>query len=175
MSLSSKRKFCKMDELINRKNIYNSTFEISIRVLVLLKIIEKEYLSIDELMIYDYLTLNSYDVGGPASLHAPVPNRGVQVFSKKNLIKESISFLLSKELVVINNNENGIFYAINNNGMLLLEYFESDYYKKLLFKIRWVNSEFGMTSRKELDQFVKSNISEWGAEFMAQDNFNNRV
>jgi len=165
-----------MDRLkSNNRKIYNSIFEISIRLLVVLKLIERSKLSIDELLIYDYLILNTFDIGGPASLHAPIPNRGVQLYSKKELLKKSLSFLLSKKLTDVHNEKDGILYTINENGHLLLAYFESEYYHKLVDKTIWVNKIYGNLSRNELNQFVKKNISNWGTEFMADENYNNKV
>jgi hypothetical protein len=137
--------------------------------------IQRRKLSLDELLIYDHLILNTFDVNGPASLHAPIPNRGVQVYSKKQIFQRSLAYLLSKDLCILISDENGILYSINSNGSSLLEYLESEYFTRLCQKANWVNQNFGQLNRSELNIFVKKNIANWGTEFMAKENYNNFV
>ncbi|MCB0646115.1 MAG: hypothetical protein KDC49_05610 [Saprospiraceae bacterium] len=164
-----------MGEVIARKKIYNNIFEISIRILISLNTIERKKLAIDELLIYDHLILNTFDVDGPASLHAPIPNRGVQLYSKKEIFQQSLAYLISKDLCILNSDKKGILYSINSNGSALLLYLESEYFTRLCEKAKWVNKNFGQLNRSELNQFVRENITNWGTEFMAKDNYNEFV
>lgn len=74
------------------EKIYNSPIEIAIRILMILNYSQNKKGSLEKLMILDHLSLNTFDVGGPVSLHAPVPNRGVQVYSRKQIMDKSFSY-----------------------------------------------------------------------------------
>lgn len=155
--------------------IYNSSFEIAIRVLLILRNLSSNQRSVHGLMILDHMALNTFDIGGPASLHAPVPNRGVQVYSRKELIQASIKLLISKDLLEVVPTGDGIKYAITDFGIKYLTYFESKYFVHLKERVEWVTQNFGSFNDFELNQFVENNLSKWGKEFITEDNLASRL
>lgn len=152
--------------------IYNSVVEIGMRALVILAHSSSSSKSIDEIMIIDHLALNTFDVGGPVSLHAPIPNRGVQVYSKKQILNKSIQLLLSKELITISATSNGFEYLINESGKNYLKFFESKYFQLLNERVQWVNENFGQKNEVQLKNIVNQNLAKWGEEFMSKENSN---
>ncbi len=163
-------------EKVNTKNkVYNSNFEIAIRILVILLNLPFKRASTYKLMVLDHISLNTYDVGGPASLHAPIPNRGVQIYSRKEILNESIKLLISKDLIIINPNKNGLLYEITENGINYLTYFESKYFNQLKEKVEWTSEKFGNLSDGDLKTYVNQNLSKWGEEFMTDGNKANQV
>jgi len=153
---------------VNR--IYNSSFEIAIRILLILKNLPLGQCSVHRLMILDHLALNTFDIGGPASLHAPVPFRGIQVFSRKELIQKSIELLISKDLLSVEPTGNGIEYKITIFGDKYLTFFESKYFNLLSERVSWVNQNFADMNDQELSRFLEKNLSKWGEEFISEDN-----
>lgn len=164
-----------MEKVTESRKLYNSSFEIGVRILVLLDNLNPKETSIHKLMILDHLSLNTFDVGGPASLHAPIPNRGVQIYSRKELIAKAITLLISKDLIEMIPSKSGLQYGITINGSKYLTYFESKYFKNLKQKVIWTTNEFGEKSDKDLKDFVNKNLSKWGEEFMADGNYANQV
>ncbi|MCB7480282.1 ABC-three component system middle component 2 [Christiangramia sediminis] len=163
-------------EKVNSKNkVYNSNIEIAIRILVILLNLPLKRSSTYKLMVLDHISLNTYDVGGPASLHAPIPNRGVQIYSRKEILNESIKLLISKDLISINPSKNGLLYEITENGINYLKYFESKYFNKLKDKVEWTSEKFGNLSDGDLKTYVNQNLSKWGEEFMTDGNQANQV
>ena len=163
-------------EKVNSKNkVYNSNFEIAIRILVILLNLPFKRASTYKLMVLDHMSLNTYDVGGPASLHAPIPNRGLQIYSRKEILNESIKLLISKDLIIINPNKNGLLYEITENGINYLTYFESKYFNQLKEKVEWTSEKFGKLSDGDLKIYVNQNLSKWGEEFMTDGNKANQV
>ena len=137
-------------EKVNSKNkVYNSNFEIAIRILVILLNLPFKRASTYKLMVLDHMSLNTYDVGGPASLHAPIPNRGLQIY--------------------------GLLYEITENGINYLTYFESKYFNQLKEKVEWTSEKFGKLSDGDLKIYVNQNLSKWGEEFMTDGNKANQV
>ena len=164
-----------MEKVSSKNKVYNSNFEIAIRILVILLNLPFKRSSTYKLMVLDHISLNTYDVGGPASLHAPIPNRGVQIYSRKEILNESIKLLISKDLITLNPTKNGLDYEITENGINYLTYFESKYFKQLKDKVEWTSEKFGNFSDNELKTYVNQNLSKWGEEFMTDGNQANQV
>lgn len=163
-------------EKVNSKNkVYNSNFEIAVRVLIILLNLPFKRSSTYKLMVLDHISLNTYDVGGPASLHAPIPNRGVQIYSRKEILNESIKLLISKDLITINPNKNGLLYEITENGINYLTFFESKYFNQLKARVEWTSQKFGSFTDSDLKSYVNQNLSKWGEEFMTDGNQANQV
>ena len=123
-------------------------------------------LDIERLMYLDYLCLNTKDIGGESSLHAPIPNRGVQIYSRKKLIMNGLKILASKELVEVNLSESGIYYKSNENTAKFLSYFESNYYKKLDSRTAWTVEKFKNSDNKALQRFIENNLHKWGSDLI---------
>lgn len=164
-----------MEKVEEFSKIYNSTYEVSIRVLLLLSKLNGNSSTLNNLMIFDYLSLNTYDIGGPASLHAPIPNRGTQLYSRKVIVERSLKYLISKQLIKVNPTDAGIEYLISEYGFKFLEYFESTYFNNLKNRIIWTIDQFGNLSNSEMKEFINNNMSKWGQEFMADNNTATKV
>ena len=150
--------------------IYNSVIEVAMRCLVVLNHSPRKTISLEEIMILDHLSLNTFDVGGPVSLHAPIPNRGVQIYSRKEIISKSLKMLLSKDLIQLNPTPEGFRYVINTNGREYLKYFESDYFMLLKERVMWISIHFGNKDAMGLKSIIATNLTKWGEEFMSAEN-----
>ena len=155
--------------------IFNTPIEIGIRSLVILNEGEQDKVDIERLMYVDYLSLNTFDIGGPESLHAPIPNRGVQVYSKKEIIQKGLVLLLSKELVKLSATEDGFMYSITEAGRKFLEFFQTKYFQDLVSKVKWVNENFKEYSTTELKEYIDTNIQRWGSEFIVTNDTDNNL
>ena len=147
--------------------LYNTPVEIGMRCLITLRAIGAKGADLDRIMFYDYLCLNTADLNGPESLHPPIPNRGVQVYARKELIKKGLILLLSKELVVLRPTSEGFTYAINDSGEKFLRYFQTNYFELLVERINWTQSKFQALSNIEIKQYIDMNLQNWGGEFLA--------
>jgi hypothetical protein len=166
----SKRKQGKMDEITKVNRLYNSTIEVAVRVILILEHSKNHLCSKEKLLALDHFSLNTFDVGGPASLHAPIPNRGVQILAKKPILDKALIFLMSKDLIICEATDNGFFYRASQNATLYLNYFETEYFIRLKSRINWVTTKFSKYSEKDLSDFVKTNIDNWGEEIMPLEN-----
>lgn len=164
-----------MEKVESKNKVYNSNFEIAIRILVILLKLPLNRSSTYKLMVLDHLSLNTFDIGGPASLHAPIPNRGVQIYSRKEILNESIKLLISKDLISIVPSKDGLLYKITENGINYLTYFESKYFNQLKDKVEWTTGKFKNFSDGDLKNYVNQNLSKWGEEFMTDGNQANQV
>lgn len=152
---------------INKMKVFNSPLEIALRVLLIISRNGKKGLSLDRLVIYDYLILNSGDIkGAPPSLHPALPNRSTQLLVKRELIQKSLQILSSKELLSINYTREGILYCPSKLSLPFLEYFESAYFLELNERVKWVVENFKRKSNEQLDKFISLNLNKWGSEFI---------
>lgn len=145
--------------------LYNTPLEIGLRSLIILHHLNKEA-DIEMLMYLDFLCLNTNDIGGPESLHAPIPNRGVQVFSKRDLIQKGLAIMLSKELVGFKATKAGFTYLVTEAGKLFLSHFQTSYYSKLDQRISWVTTEFKNYSTAKIRKYINLNLHIWGGEIV---------
>jgi|SRR5690554_6798676 len=159
-----------MGEMIkqNIKNrIFNSPLEIALRVLLILSFGKKNSFSLERLIIYDYLILNSGDIeNAPESLHPSLPNRSSQLLVKRELLQKALLILASKELIVIKYAKPGIQYAPSKLTEPFVSYFESQYYENLKERIIWVAEAFKSRNDKSLEKFISLNLEKWGSEFL---------
>lgn len=146
--------------------VFNTPIEVGFRALVILREFSGKSLDIEQIMFLDYLSQNTNDIGGPKSLSAPIPNRGVQVYARKELLHKGIVILLSKELISFESNETGFSYSINEAGKKMLELFNTKYYHDLTERSAWVIEKFGDMNLMEMRTFMNDNISNWRGEFI---------
>lgn len=151
----------------SKPRLFNTPLEIGFRVLVILCQFSRRSLDLEQLMYLDYLCLNTADVSGPPSIDAPIPNRGVQVFARKELIQQGLTILLSKELIDFINNDNGFSYSINTAGEEFMKLFTTKYFLDLSDRSEWVSQNFGNLSVSDLRIFMSNNIANWGGEFIS--------
>lgn len=152
---------------VQKIRLFNTPLEIGFRVLIILRQFDNRTLDLEQLMYLDYLCLNTEDVGGPSSIGAPIPNRGVQVFARKELIQQGLTILLSKELIEFINDSDGFSYVISLAGKEFLKLFSTDYFTSLSQRSSWVFENFGKMKVSELRKFMNENISNWGGEFIS--------
>jgi hypothetical protein len=145
--------------------VFNTPLEIGLRCLVIMKI-HGAAINTERLMFIDYLSLNTADIAGPQSIHAPLPNRGVQVYARKNIVQKGIVLLLSKELITIDPSNQGFNYLINDTGRKFLEYFATNYYKTLVDRIGWTVKKFADYTDSGLETYITDNLYKWGSEFL---------
>lgn len=146
--------------------VFNTPLEVGFRSIFLLSEIHPKFCSLERLTIYDYLLLHSGDVeNGPNSLHPAIPHRSCEIIIKREVMKKGLLIMNSKQLVSIEFNEEGIFYKASDLTKPFLDYFESDYSKKIKMIAKWVNETFKGYSDKELEEYIKENLEKWGGEF----------
>lgn len=158
-----------LSEIADVPRLYNSPLELGIRCLIILDLLNKQS-EIETLMYLDYLSLNTQDIGGPESLHPPIPNRGVQVYARKEILSKGIIILISKQLIDVVPTNMGICYQINKTGNKFLEFFTSDYFKELKSRSKWVVEKFYALSNSELNEFINIRLGKWGGEFVSYQN-----
>lgn len=75
------------------KSPLNSPLEVGVRVLMLLSEAFPAHLDLNRLVLLDHGLLHSADIGGPESLHPPLPIRAGELGVKRRTIEDGLELM----------------------------------------------------------------------------------
>lgn len=123
---------------------------------------------LQKLVLLDYAVVYSADLNGPASLHTPVPYRGGELMSRRELIEQGLHLMSTRALVNASWGEEGITYFAGENSRALTGTLGSPYLRKLDARCVWVANNFGDMSSLALTEKFSASGHLWGAEVETQ-------
>lgn len=151
-------------------SVFNTPFELGMRMVFLLSTLYPRKVDLQRLVYYDYAAIYSSDLGGPESLHTPVPLRGAEFASRREVIEEGLYMMAIRSFVDVVPDSTGITYGIGENGPALVDILGGVYTKELLRRCQWVADTLGDLTDSDLEQmFLKRGIL-WGVEFVGTEN-----
>jgi hypothetical protein len=152
--------------------LFNSPVELGLRCLFVLSKFQDEMLSIDKLIYLDYFLIHAGDVSkDQKSIHPKYPFRSTEIVVKREILANALKLLISKELVRISFTSNGIQYSLTEIGKKALEYFESNYEKRISEVSDWLYETYKNFSENQLSELINNNIQKWGGEFSNEAKF----
>ncbi|WP_295682160.1 ABC-three component system middle component 2 [uncultured Nevskia sp.] len=149
---------------MNKIPLFNSPFELGLRMVYLLNALSPAGADLQKLVLLDYAIVYSKDLGGPPSLHTPVPFRGGEVASRREMIEEGLYLMSTRGLVDVRAEIEGIMYFSGPSSYTLTGSVEAAYFLELESRCRWVSSQFCSTSSLELMGLFSREGHLWGAE-----------
>ncbi|WP_298018418.1 ABC-three component system middle component 2 [uncultured Castellaniella sp.] len=144
--------------------IFNSPFELGLRMVYLLQALNPSGADLQKLVLLDYAVVYSADLNGPSSLHTPVPFRGAELLSRRELIEQGLYLMSTRGLVTASWDSNGITYHAGEVARLMTTALASAYMRKLEERCQWVAEFFGQTSSIDLMAQFADGGHLWGAE-----------
>jgi len=145
---------------------FNSPLECGLRTAVVLASAYPQRLDLQRLVHYDYLLVHSGDVeGGPPSLHPATPHRSGELLVRRPLIELGITLMMSKSVIECEFSRSGIQYMAGEWSVAFLDALESNYVAHLRLRADWVIDRFSSQDEQQLNEYMRSNWSNWGAEF----------
>lgn len=156
-----------MSELqtIRFKDTFNGPIEIGLRALVVLTEAFPAAYSLQRLVISDYLVVHSDDADGPQGLHPQTPRRSGELFVRRESLQRGLLLYQSRGLIECRYEPNGIVFAATETSAAFIDVLESQYVSELRLRTEWLISRFQGMADKELHDFVKDRLGNWGAEF----------
>ena len=146
--------------------LFSTPFEIGLRAAFLLQALAPARCDLRRLTIYDYLLVHSADAdGGPESLHPATPHRSGELLVKRDLMREGLTLFLSRELVEVHLDTDGVTYGVSGLTAPFIEYIVGTYASRLRETARWVVSHFGAVEDDALEAYVAARLGRWGGEF----------
>src|SRR6266550_1334091 len=150
-------------------NTFNSALEIGSRVVALLYAAYPEALDIQRIIRLDYFVIHSGDVGGPDSLHPPIPHRSGELLVKHELIQRGIYLMMSRGLVKQIPEPDGFKYMAEDEAGTFVTSFQSPYYREMQTRAKWVISNYANHSAAELDMLVRKFFGAWHSQFQISE------
>lgn len=142
--------------------IYNTVEEISIRIMILISIDSKKLFSLEQLVILDYLNLYVIKVNSK-TLHPEYLFKDLELYNHRPQIKASLLYLISKDLIDLTVDENGIRYGNNINTNWCVNKLEGSYVSNLKVYSKKCLNKYGDLSTKQLNKLflIREENSIW--------------
>lgn len=144
--------------------VFNSPFELGIRMVYLLSTMYPGGVDLQKLVLLDYAVVYSADLGGPASLHTPVPFRGGEYLSRRELIEQGLYIMSTRGLVDARLDEAGITYIAGPRARSMVGALTSEYLHELEERCEWASKTFSSVDSSQLTQQFAQQGHLWGAE-----------
>ncbi|MEM5372718.1 ABC-three component system middle component 2 [Paraburkholderia azotifigens] len=151
---------------VNRKHpdLFNTPFELGLRMVYLLFALRPGGADLQKLVLLDYAIVYSQDLGGPESLHTPVPYRNAELFSRRERIEQGLYLMSTRGLVDVLLDESGMTYVAGTSSFTMVGSLSSKYWRDLQKRCVWVAERFGNVSTKDLLNLFADSGHLWGAE-----------
>ena len=144
---------------------FNSPLETGLRSLAILEAAFPNRYDLQRLVELDYLVVHSADVGGPESLHAPLPLRAGELLVRRQLIEKGLLLMMSKGLVERLTLTTGIEYAAGDGASPYLASLSAPYTLRLRERAQWLVSNFDGISTEELRALIRRFFERWSSQF----------
>ena len=143
--------------------IFNTTFESSLRILLLLYVSEDEQMTLDRIADYDFITIYSKYFGiRNMALHGENEFGLSEFAARRGMMQSTMKSLVLDGLVSVKRRQNGFQYSISAVGKTVAGKMESEY-----------ASNYKMLARKTVEHFkgqseqkIMKTISNVSAEFL---------
>lgn len=149
--------------------VFNTPFELGVRMVYLLMALYPRKVDLQRLVYFDYAAIYSADLNGPESLHTPVPLRGGEYTSRREVIEEGLYLMAQRSFVDVEAGPNGISYQLGENGPALVGLIGGEYSRELNKRCQWVASALGDIDDKALERLFGVRGFLWGAEFVSAE------
>jgi hypothetical protein len=146
---------------------FNSPFELGLRMVYLLQALSPQGADLQKLVLLDYAIVYSADLDGPSSLHTPVPFRGAELLSRRELIEQGLYLMSTRGLVTATWSEYGITYFAGETARTLTTTLTSGYLRSLESRCAWAAEQFANAESQELTAEFAASGHLWGAELEA--------
>ena len=146
-------------------NPLNSPLEVGLRVLMVLQAAFPEHLDLNQLVLLDHSMLHSADLGGPDSLHPPVPVRAGELGVRREAIEAGLEVMIRAKLAHAGLGDGGVEFWAGEAADGFTRLLESAYALQLHDRAAWVVQHFGSLDESVLRAGLSSVAQHWSEEF----------
>lgn len=143
----------------------NGPLEVAVRVLMVLVEAFPEHLDLNRLVLLDHGLLHSADLGGPESLHPPIPIRAGELGIKRQLVQGGVEVLIRSHLAQVETQLDGIHFWASENAAGFVRLLETDYARALSSRASWVVNHFADLSDADIREAMRTVSGHWAEEF----------
>lgn len=148
---------------------FNSALELGVRCLVVLGEAFPNALSLERLVMYDYIVLHSADVGGPESIHPAMPMRTGEITVRRETILKGMSLMGSRGLIKTVVSDEGFLYSATDAVGGFFGAISAPYLDRLARRANWVVHNFAGMSDGQLSEVMRRVLSIETWQFQSHD------
>jgi len=154
----------------NASLLFNSPIETGVRSLSILVSGYPESFDLDRLVEMDYLVVHSGDIGGPESLHTPLPHRSGELLVRRGLIESGLTLMMSRGLVQLLVRSDGFRYVASDLAAPFLASMTTAYFRRLMERADWASLRFSSVATEEIRRITRGLMEGWTSQFEALKN-----
>jgi hypothetical protein len=124
---------------------------------------------LQRLVFLDYAVIYSADVGGPSSLHTPIPLRGTEYVSRREVVEDGLYLMAMRSVVDVAADANGIHYFAGEQAAGLLGFLSGEYVTALRERCDWVARRFGQMTDEDIARMFHEQGLKWGTELLSRE------
>lgn len=133
------------------ENVFNTTFEISLRVLLTLSVDETQTKTSDMIAAADFITVYGQAFGlADENLNGDNAFNFSEFASRRELVQKALRVLVLDGLVIVSKKHDGFRYGISKNGKVYCVRFNNDYADEYFATARAVSELIGSKSEREI-------------------------
>ena len=137
------------------KNLYNTTFEVSLRLMILLEVADKP-LNIDKITYLDFMSVYAKEFGlSDKNLNGENHYKYGEISAKRRSITAALKRLVINRFVKATVNSRGLVYSIDVIGKNYADGLDSEYAQEYKTAVQSVFSSFGDMDEKEISSIIK--------------------
>lgn len=135
--------------------IFNSSFETGLRILLLLSSIQPQAATVDRITAYDFISVYGQDFGvSKTNLHGDSNFNFSEIASKRSCCNEGIKEFVLKGLISINRTNKGFTYYLSQSGKKYVDSLSSDYATQYLEVSKNVHEKFAPVTDEDLMKYI---------------------
>lgn len=156
-----------MDVVIpeRRPATFNGPLESGVRAVAVLGAAHPASFDLQRLVALDYLLVHTGDIGGPASLHPPIPMKSAEFLIRRKLVEQAILLMMTRDLVRRDATAEGIRYSAGESAAVFLNALQSDYMRALKARASWLVERVGPLADAEFRAVMRRFFDQWVEEF----------
>lgn len=109
-------------------NLFNTEFEVSLRVLLTLETAREQMLTEDMISAADFISVYGKEFGtADKNLHGDNKYKFSEFALRRELVRKAIRQLVLDDLIHVTSSKKGFSYSINQRGLNYITNFTSDY------------------------------------------------
>ncbi|BCN78910.1 ABC-three component system middle component 2 [Prescottella equi] len=146
-------------------NPLNSPIETGVRVLMVLTSAFPDRLDLNRLVLLDHGLLHSADLGGPPSLHPPIPIRASELGVRRAAIEYGLEVLIRADLAHAGLSANGIEYWAGERADGFIGLLDTNYAAALWARALWVVTKYQGLDEVAIRHELNAVAGHWTEEF----------
>ena len=135
-------------------NLYNTTFEVSLRLIILLEAANKP-LNIDKITYLDFISVYAKEFGlSDENLYGENHYKYGEISAKRRSITAALKRLVIDRFIKATVNSSGLVYSIDTIGKNYADSLDSEYAQENKTAVQFVFSSFGDMDEKEISSII---------------------